>query len=248
MASTSTPQVLAPLVPGPIQATARQRWVDLGLVLLIGFAPLVLRAIYALVIPIQGTEGSTNYRFIFGLLQEFGVLTLFFCLLKRQGRSLRDIGFGFHWTDIPKGFGLTLLSLAALYLCWSMIAAWSYYVIGHPPQFRDPRIIFSGASTGLFLIYVFAAPIYEETLVRGYLMTELIGLSCPVWLAVLASCILQASYHLYYGFAGAIALSAGFAVSSIYFARSRKLMPVLLSHLFWDLGAFFMNRHTLGIW
>jgi membrane protease YdiL (CAAX protease family) len=243
MASTSTPQVLAPPVPDPIQPTARRRWADLGLVLLIGFVPLVLRAVYALIVPIQGTEGSTNFRFMFGLLQEFGVLTLFFCLLKRQGRSLRDIGFGFRWTDIPKAFGLTLLSFAALYLCWSIIAAWSYYVIGHPPHVRDPQTIFAGAYSVLFWIYLLAAPIYEETLVRGYLMTELIGLSCPVWLAVLASSVLQASYHLYYGFSGAIMIFGGFAISSIYFAKSRRLMPVLLSHLFWDLAAAFQNWH-----
>ncbi|HEV2964646.1 MAG TPA: hypothetical protein VG649_22650 [Candidatus Angelobacter sp.] len=73
MASTSTPQVLAPPVPDPIQHTAQRRWADLGLVLLIGFVPLVLPAVYALIIPIQGTEGSTNFRFMFGFLN--GTLT-----------------------------------------------------------------------------------------------------------------------------------------------------------------------------
>jgi membrane protease YdiL (CAAX protease family) len=74
-------------------------------------------------------------------------------------------------------------------------------------------------------------------------MTELIGLSCPVWLAAAASFVLQTSYHLYYGFAGAIVISGIFAVSTIYFARSRRLMPVLLSHILWNLGVSFLNRY-----
>jgi membrane protease YdiL (CAAX protease family) len=74
-------------------------------------------------------------------------------------------------------------------------------------------------------------------------MTELIATSCPVWLATIASVALQTSYHLYYGVAGAGFVSFGFAVSAIYFARSRRLAPVILSHLFWDLTATLWNWH-----
>src|ERR1700694_3806110 len=159
MASTSTQQVLAPPLSSPIQPTARRRWVDLGLVLLIGFAPLVFRAAYALLFPIQGTEGFTNYRLIGGLLHEISVLALVLCLLSRQGRGLKDIGAGFHWADVPKAFGLTLLALFAFYFFAIMVRGWSFYSTGGPPHLRSSQAIFSGASTGLFLIYLIAAPI-----------------------------------------------------------------------------------------
>ncbi len=74
-------------------------------------------------------------------------------------------------------------------------------------------------------------------------MTELIGLSWPVSLAALASVALQISYHLYYGVGGALSVGAGFVVSAVYFAKSRKLMPVILSHFLWDLTATYLNWH-----
>ncbi len=91
-------------------------------------------------------------------------------------------------------------------------------------------------------LYLLAAPIFEETIVRAYLMTELIELSWPPWLAVVLSFLLQGSYHLYYGVSGAILVSAGFVVLSIYFAKSRRLMPVLLCHLLWDLCASYLGK------
>ncbi|HEY6306035.1 MAG TPA: CPBP family intramembrane glutamic endopeptidase [Candidatus Angelobacter sp.] len=108
---------------------------------------------------------------------------------------------------------------------------------------RNAQDIFAGASTILLVAYITAAPIFEETLVRGYLMTELIGLSWPAWLAAGASVALQTSYHLYYGLEGALSLGAGFVVSAVYFARSRRLMPVILSHLLWDLTATYFSWH-----
>jgi len=210
---------------------------------LIAFVPLVGRAIYVLFVPIVGTAASTNYGFSSGLVHEFSALVLFYCFLKRQGRSLRDIGLSFHWTDVPKGVGLTVLAFIATYLCGFIIWIWSSYFNGHPPQVRDPQVVVGGASAVLWFFYLLAAPVFEETLVRGYLMTELIQLSWPPWLAVMASFLLQGSYHLYYGFSGAMLVAAGFAVYSIYFAKSRRLMPVLLSHLLWDLYASYFPRH-----
>src|SRR5258708_8264427 len=193
-----------------IQVMPRQRWVDLGLVLLIGFVPLVTGAVYRLFVPIAATQYSTNYRFSMGLVHELGVLVLWFTLLRRQNRSLNDIGLNFHWLDLPKGVGLFVLS----YLAFILVSTTTQYVYFFCTRsyldFRDPRTIFAGASTTLLVLYTIAAPIFEETLVRGYLMTELIGLSCPVWLALLASIALQTSYHLYYGVAGALSLGAGF--------------------------------------
>lgn len=236
MASTS----LAPLPS--IQPTVRRRWVDLGLVILIGIVPLVLRAIYVLVVPIGEPLGSTNYRLLGGLVHEFSALILFYCLLKRQGRSLRDIGLSFHWTDIPKAVGLGFLCFIAMYLCWVGIWIWSSHFQGHRPQVRDAQVIFGGASAVISFLYLLAAPIFEETIVRAYLMTELIELSWPPWLAVVLSFLLQGSYHLYYGVSGAILVSAGFVVLSIYFAKSRRLMPVLLCHLLWDLCASYLGK------
>jgi membrane protease YdiL (CAAX protease family) len=75
-------------------------------------------------------------------------------------------------------------------------------------------------------------------------MTELIDLRKSVLLATVASLVVQTSYHLYYGVAGAMVVGSGLAVLAIYFAKSRRLMPVILAHMLWDSTALlgFLHR------
>ena len=49
-------------------------------------------------------------------------------------------------------------------------------------------------------------------------------------LAVVISVVLQVSYHLYQGTARTIAVAATFTVFSIYFARTRRIFPVVVAH------------------
>jgi membrane protease YdiL (CAAX protease family) len=97
-----------------------------------------------------------------------------------------------------------------------------------------------GRSVTEFIHCIFS-PIFEEVLVRGYLMTEIIELGKPSGLAILASVILQTSYHVYYGFGTAVGLSGAFLVFAAYFSKRRRLMPIVLAHLFWDLTAYFLH-------
>jgi len=211
------------------------------LVMLVGIAPLVFTAAYRAFVPARPTPGI-NIRFIGGLINEIAVLTLFVCLLRRQGRTLATVGLSFRWTDIPKGAGLFLLTDIGSYDLHRWFQNAYFFWNGKYFEFRDSSQLDAGAFLPLLLIYSCAAPLFEETLVRGYLMTELIESSFPVWMAVVASVMLQTSYHLYYGVAGALFLSFGFLVSAVYFALSRKLMPVILAHLFWNLTAY-LNWH-----
>jgi membrane protease YdiL (CAAX protease family) len=243
MASPSTQPAVASSAPAQMlpDVTRRRRVEDLGLVMLVGFAPLVVSAVYLLFVSLPFPSGYTNFRFASGLTYEVVTLTLFLCLLRRQGRTLSTIGLTFHWTDIPAGFGLFLLSYLGSYVfIWRAQKAYFFWH-GTYFHFRDSAPLYAGASFVLFAVYCTAAPFFEETLVRGYLMTELIGISCPVWMAAIASTVLQTTYHLYYGIPGALFVGFGFALSSIYFALSRKLAPVILSHLFWNLTATYLH-------
>jgi len=74
-------------------------------------------------------------------------------------------------------------------------------------------------------------------------MTELIDLRKSALLATVISLMVQTSYHLYYGLAGAIVVGSGLAVLAIYFAKSRRLMPVILAHMLWDSTAIFGFLH-----
>jgi membrane protease YdiL (CAAX protease family) len=49
-------------------------------------------------------------------------------------------------------------------------------------------------------------------------------------LAVLLSVALQFSYHLYYGWYGAASVSCSFLLFSLYYARTRKALPIVVAH------------------
>jgi len=97
--------------------------------------------------------------------------------------------------------------------------------------------MFASSSFWLLIPFLMLNPFYEEILVRGYLMTEIIELRSSVVLATLVSIALQTSYHLYYGVVGALTVGSGLAVLALYYAKTRDLMPVIVAHLLWDLMA-----------
>jgi membrane protease YdiL (CAAX protease family) len=63
-------------------------------------------------------------------------------------------------------------------------------------------------------------------------------------LAVAISVALQTVYHLYQGVIMAVATGAGFLIFSLYYARSRRITPVILAHLYLDaLALWYTAKH-----
>lgn len=243
MSSTGIgPQIEPQPLPEPGQPSARARWIDLGLVLLVGFAETILYAIYRLIYPYHAT--SPTPASVFGtvdlLLQDGIVFLLLAYVFARQRRGASSIGIGFRLSDPFKGFGLWLLGLI-------MVAAFHYLVKSFDSVFGiipDSRsVMHAGWNEHAItdLLGDISSPIFEEVLVRGYLMTEMMQLGKPQGAAIIASVVLQTSYHLYYGWGEAIALSGFFVVLAVYFANSRRLTPVICAHLIWDLIAYFIH-------
>jgi membrane protease YdiL (CAAX protease family) len=161
-------------------------------------------------------------------------------VLSRQGRGIRSIGIGFRWGDPFRAVGLAVLAALAVTLLHLAVRALGH-AFGVAPDLRHVADAGWKERSISELIHDISSPIYEEVLVRGYLMSEMIALGKPAGAAIVASVLLQSSYHLYYGIGTAVSLSGEFIVFAIYFASSRKLMPVLLAHLYWDLFVYF--RH-----
>jgi len=78
-------------------------------------------------------------------------------------------------------------------------------------------------------------PFFEELLVRAYLMTEIVELTGSSALAIAVSVAVQTSYHLYYGWSGALSLAFLFLAFALYFARSRRALPVVVAHGVFDI-------------
>lgn len=68
-------------------------------------------------------------------------------------------------------------------------------------------------------------------------MTEVGQMTGSATLAVIGSTGLQTVYHLYQGVLPALSLGCGFLLLSIYFARRRRIVPVVLAHLYFDVIA-----------
>ena len=60
-------------------------------------------------------------------------------------------------------------------------------------------------------------------------------------LAVLVSVAIQAFYHLYQGVPAALGHGATFLVFSLYYLRTRRIAPVVLAHLYMDVGALILT-------
>jgi membrane protease YdiL (CAAX protease family) len=80
------------------------------------------------------------------------------------------------------------------------------------------------------VLYVLLTPLFEELIVRAYVMTEVGRLAKSSAIAVLISVLLQTSYHLYYGWYGAVSLAFMFLVFAVYYSRTRDVFPVIVAH------------------
>jgi membrane protease YdiL (CAAX protease family) len=90
-----------------------------------------------------------------------------------------------------------------------------------------------------FIPFVLRNPFFEQLIVRAYLMSEVFALTGSRTRAILASVVVQSSYHLYYGWAGAISISFLFLAFALYYMRSRRALPVIVAHGLSDLYALF---------
>ncbi|HVG92754.1 MAG TPA: hypothetical protein VNB54_14765, partial [Alphaproteobacteria bacterium] len=174
MAAASTqPEVQIP--QHPVSPVSRaHRWTDLGLVLLVAFAVSILSSIFRAFRP--GPLNYSNTRLVFGIVDETIPLLLLFVLLKRQGRSLQDLGFSFRWTDVLKAVGLTVSGFIAMFIGFVALRFFYYVFTLHSFVDSGPRNNFSATSIWLILPFLVLNGFHEEIIVRGYLMTEWIEL------------------------------------------------------------------------
>jgi membrane protease YdiL (CAAX protease family) len=86
------------------------------------------------------------------------------------------------------------------------------------------RTVIHGILNGLF----------EELIVRGFLMTEIKRFTGSGLFAVWCSVAVQVSYHFYQGAPLALSHAATFLVFAGYYAKTNRLMPVVVAHIMSD--------------
>ena len=214
----------------------RLRLFEVSLVIVVAFGNYFLSSLLILrdgksVLPYF--QGS---RWAVGILHELIALCLLGYVLSRRSIRIRDLGLRWSLRDLMTGAGVA-------------VASYATYIAGSFAVYTFHRTLFPSGSNGVtaremfghpgFMAIPFSLlnPFFEELIVRAYLMTEVENLTGSWALAAALSVVVQTSYHLYYGWVGALSLSFQFLVFSIYYARTRKATPIIFAHGFFDLWA-----------
>jgi membrane protease YdiL (CAAX protease family) len=184
------------------------------------------------------TNWSQNARWTVLLVQEAIALLLLGYVLARRKLRIRDLGLRWSFRELIPGVVVTVASYAAYMLGYIALTALHRLLFGSVAHGKSLHSIF-GYATVMMLVFSFVNPFFEELIVRAYVMTEIKNLTGSWVLAALVSTAVQTSYHLYYGWTLALALGCQFLVFSIYYARTRRAMPVVIAHGVFDLIGVF---------
>lgn len=136
-----------------------------------------------------------------------------------QGRSLRTIGLTFRKSDLPWAVAIWFFDRLMMSTVYQSIHG-----------FATPKSMPVSNLGPLHWLSVIPNAANEELVVRAFLMTEVAELSGSWALAVLVSVGFQTVYHLYQGTPAALMAAAGFFVSAVYYANTRRITPVILAH------------------
>jgi membrane protease YdiL (CAAX protease family) len=176
-----------------------------------------------------------GYRLWGGLISEASGLLVLWYVMRNQGKRWKDIGWNPSLADVPRAIGLFL---AATVATWAVYIPTQYLYRAYSGEFLTQKSLNSTLAFGisaLSITFVCINPFFEELIVRAYTISELIDLGANRAVAIAISVALQASYHLYQGLANVLVLIVMFTVVSIYYSRTRRIVPVFLVHLGFDL-------------
>jgi membrane protease YdiL (CAAX protease family) len=221
----------------------RLQIIEVVLVLAVAFSASIVGS---LIVFVTGAPLANHYddsRLAMSICSELSALALLAYVLFRQGKTWRNLTKSPKPKDILRGLFIVIVS-GALYALTYYIIEISAFALTHawirPKSLND--LLAVGFSV-LSLAFMLINPFFEELIVRAYLMTEVRALGGTRAVAVLISIALQVSYHLYQGWLNAALSGVIFLLFSIYYVRTNRIGPVILAHMFYDVGA--LVHHAL---
>lgn len=206
--------------------------------LFVAFAGRIYSAAYHFVVQQASYGESAEALIINTAIAQISAIAVLVYVLYRQGRNPSDIGFAFSWRDVYRSLLLCAAAYAAFLSCHYATSFAYRAVFGRAlTQTHVSIAVFSSGVTVLSFFFVLLNPFYEELLARAYTISEVAWLTNSSVVAVAASVALQTAYHIYQGVFPAWRLAWTFLVFSLYYAKRRRIMPVILAHLYFDVGA-----------
>jgi membrane protease YdiL (CAAX protease family) len=177
---------------------------------------------------------TSTSQWVYKVFHDCIAIGLLAYVLARRSKTFSDLGLTWRWSDLPWSFALFAAGAVVSYLVRLGFYFGNPDATGSSPNVGD--LLFHSVSVATILS-VFVNPVYEELIVRGYLITELRRFSRGVALPIAASVVLQATYHIYQGGPRATAAGAMFLIWSLYFVKTGRLTPIVLAHLYCDAGS-----------
>lgn len=214
----------------------RRRWFEVSLVLLVAFGGAILNSLYILRNGPGAVPHVSNARWSFGIVQEVAALLLLGYVLSRRKLGFKDLGLRWSLRDLAEGLLVVVASYALYAIGFRFIYYFQYAMFGFVARGHNASDFFAQPSL-VALPFSLLNPFFEELIVRAYLMTEVMELTGSSALAVALSVLVQFSYHLYYGWAGALALSFQFLAFALFYAVTRRVLPIIVAHGFFDIYA-----------
>ncbi|MEU4779465.1 CPBP family intramembrane glutamic endopeptidase [Micromonospora sp. NPDC023633] len=169
---------------------------------------------------------------VFALLP---VLLAVHLLARDPGDPARALGLDARrpGQDLARGAGLAaLIGLPGLALFWAaaQLGVNATLVPAALPElwWTVPVLILAAVQNSVL----------EEVIVVGYLVTRLRQLQWRIGAIVATSALLRGSYHLYQGFGAFLGNVVMGVVFSLFYLRTRRIMPLVVAHTLLDLVAF----------
>jgi hypothetical protein len=219
--------------------SAAVRWLGLCLLMLIAFGCWLLNSVHIHRHGYNLIPLLPNELLVFGIFQEAASLALLGYLLSCQNIRWRDLGLRWSIRDVLVGLLIALLCYCVYWSCYHLLLTIHNSFLPSEPFTREPIAPYGPPPLVVILFYLLN-PFFEELIVRAYLMREVHALTGSWMLAVGLSTLLQASYHIHYGWPVTISMGFQFLVCSVYYARTQWVTPLIVTHGLFDLSWWFL--------
>ena len=222
-------------VPRP-PGSPRMLRLELGLVLVLAFAPSVLGLLFLALGP-QGTAPAQTQvlpsliSIVIELFLSWSPVLVIGFLLVRNREGWPGIGLTrFRAGDLGMGAVLWVASFIVVLVLAQLFQYFGQREVDFLPQglplwFRTLQAVLIAVTAG----------VTEEIVVRGYAQTRLEQLRAPAVVILLVPTALWAVLHVYQGLGAALTIFGLGLMYAWYFQRTRRLWPLILAHILFDM-------------
>ncbi len=232
VAVSGSPALAAPLAEHQLLT------LEVVLVCLIAFGGSILTSFHEFFGYESGSSSTGAFKWIYAIVRQGSVLGLLWYVLKRRQKSFADLGLVWAPKDVGWSIALWAAGSAAFRAVYDAIYLLGLTAVSHKAATAHIGHYLFGANVSMWAIaFQFLNPFFEELIVRAYVMTEIKQLTGSATKAIIVSTVLQTSYHFYQGAPAAFGHGATFLIWSIYYAKIGRITPVVLAHLYSDVGA-----------